>query len=125
MERLLVDTHAVLWWLADDPALPRSARELIGDSENELLFSVASIWEIAIKRGSGKLRAPTDLPETIQDEGFTLLPIEPEDAWAVSDLPDHHRDPFDRMLLAQAINGELPVLTSDPRFGEYPVEVRW
>lgn len=125
MKRLLVDTHAVLWWLADDPALPDSARELVGDPECELLVSVASLWEIAIKLGSGKLRAPADLPETIREEGFMLMPVEPEDAWAVRDLPEHHRDPFDRMLIAQAINHGLPILTADPRFGEYPVDVRW
>ncbi len=125
MNRLLVDTHAVLWWLADDPALPERARKALGDPAVEALVSVASLWEIAIKRGIGKLRAPDALPETIAAEGFGWLPVEPEHAWGVSSLPDHHRDPFDRLLIAQAIAEDLPVITGDAHFAAYGVEVCW
>lgn len=125
MKRLLVDTHALLWWLADDPALPARAMELIADPVAEALVSVASLWEIAIKRRIGKLRVPEDLPATISAEGFTWLAIEPEHAWSVSALPDHHGDPFDRLLIAQAMTEELPILSGDPRFEAYDVEVFW
>lgn len=125
MSRLIVDTHALLWWLADDPQLPDSARKLIADPTLEALVSVASLWEMAIKRGIGKLEVPDDLPETIEDEGFSWLPIAPNDAWTVATLPDHHGDPFDRMLIAQAQNQEVPILSGDPRFADYEVEVRW
>lgn len=125
MSDLLVDTHALLWWLSDDPALPETARGLIGDPGNKPMISVASVWEIAIERGAGKLEAPADLLDTIRSEGFTLLPIEPEDAWAVAELPQHHRDPFDRILLSQALARGLPIITDDPRFSQYPVAIRW
>jgi PIN domain nuclease of toxin-antitoxin system len=125
LKRFLVDTHALLWWLADDAALPVKARDLIADAAGEALVSVASLWEIAIKRSIGKLQAPDALPETIVAEGFAWLPIEPAHAWAVRSLADHHRDPFDRLLIAQSLAEDLPVVTGDPRFAGYGVEVCW
>ena len=125
MNRFLVDTHAVLWWLADDPALPEQARATIGESDAEALVSVASLWEIAIKRRLGKLEAPQSLPETIITEGFQWLAIEPEHAWAVASLPDDHRDPFDRLLIAQGLAEGLPIVTGDHRFADYGVDVCW
>src|SRR3954464_6378048 len=110
MSRLLVDTHALLWWLTDDPALSAAARAAIADPENEPAVSAASIWEIAIKRSIGKLSAPDDLPKTIIAEGFTMLPIDAEHAWRVRELPLHHRDPFDRLLIAQALAQRIPVV---------------
>lgn len=125
MSRLLLDTHALLWWLADDPALSTAARDGIADPTNEPLVSAACIWEIAIKRSLGKLTAPEDLLESINEEGFQWLSVEPTHAWHVRDLPVHHRDPFDRILIAQAIVERLPVITADPHFNDYDVEVRW
>ena len=125
MSRLLVDTHALLWWLTDDPALSPTAREALADPANEPLVSAASVWEIAIKRSLGKLTAPEDLPERISDEGFSWLAISPAHAWQVRDLPNHHRDPFDRMLIAQALTEHVPVITTDSRFTQYGVEIRW
>jgi PIN domain nuclease of toxin-antitoxin system len=125
VSRLLVDTRALLWWLTDDPALSAAARAAIADPANEPLVSTACVWEIAIKRSLGKLTAPDDLPERIADAGFEWLPIRAEHAWRVRDLPDHHRDPFDRVLVAQALIERLPIITADPHFGEYGVEVRW
>lgn len=125
MTRLLVDTHAVLWWLADDPALSRAARDAIADPANEPLVSAASIWEIAIKRSLGKLDAPDDLPETVLREGFSWLPIGAAHAWQVRALPMHHRDPFDRLLAAQALTEGVAVVTADTRFREYAVDTRW
>jgi PIN domain nuclease of toxin-antitoxin system len=125
VSRLLVDTHALLWWLTDDPALSPEAREALGDPANEPLVSAATVWEIAIKRALGKLTAPDDLPDRIADEGFVWLPITAVHAWAVRDLPAHHRDPFDRLLAAQALIERLPVITTDGRFADYGVEIRW
>jgi PIN domain nuclease of toxin-antitoxin system len=125
VRRFLVDTHAVLWWLTDDPALSTAARAAIADPDDEPLVSAASVWEIAIKRALGKLTAPDDLPERISDSGFQWLPVTAAHAWRVRDLPLHHRDPFDRLLAAQALVERLAVVTSDPRFGDYGVDALW
>ncbi len=125
MTALLVDTQALLWWLTDDPALSSIARAEIADPANEPLVSAASVWEIAIKRALGKLTAPDDLLDSVRDGGFSWLPIVPEHAWAVGALPPHHGDPFDRLLIAQAQVEGLTVVTSDERFAEYGVAVRW
>jgi PIN domain nuclease of toxin-antitoxin system len=123
--RLLVDTHAVLWWLADDPSLSPAARDAIADPSNEPLISAASVWEIAIKRSLGKVTVPDDLPATIVAEGFAWLPVTAMHAWEVRNLATHHRDPFDRMLIAQALAERIPVVTGDQRFAAYGVESRW
>ena len=125
MSRLLVDTHVLLWWLTDDPGLSPTARDALAEPRNEVLVSTASMWEIAIKRGLGKLSAPDDLPDHIASEGFGWLPISAEHAWRVRDLPPHHRDPFDRLLVAQALVEELPIVSADPRFAPYGVDARW
>lgn len=125
MTRLLVDTHALLWWLTDDQALSRAGRAAIADPGNQPLVSTATVWEIAIKRSLGKLTAPDDLPEKIADEGFAWLTITAGHAWQVGDLPVHHRDPFDRLLVAQALVERLPVVTADARLREYGIDVRW
>jgi PIN domain nuclease of toxin-antitoxin system len=125
MTQMLVDTHALLWWLSDDAALSAPARTAIADPANEPLVSAATVWEIAIKRALGKLTAPDDLPDLIVDEGFSWLPITPSHAWQVRELPAHHRDPFDRLLIAQATSEHLPIITGDARFNDYGVEVRW
>lgn len=87
--------------------------------------SVASFWEVAIKSALGKLDAPADLPARVEDLGFELLPITSEHAWAVRELPHHHHDPFDRLLIAQAQVERLPILTADPAFAAYDVEAIW
>jgi PIN domain nuclease of toxin-antitoxin system len=125
LTRLLVDTHALLWWLTDDPALPGGARDAIADPGNEPLVSVATVWEIAIKRSLGKLRAPDDLPAQIAAAGFGWLAISPDHAWRVRDLPMHHRDPFDRMLVAQALAERVPVVSGDVRLAAYGVDLHW
>lgn len=125
MSRLLVDTHALLWWLTDDPALSAVARAAIADGASEPLISAASIWEIAIKQSLGRLTAPDDLPETILSEGFTVLAVDAEHAWRVRQLPLHHRDPFDRLLVAQALTQQIPIVTADAQFDAYGVQVRW
>jgi len=123
--RLLVDTHALLWWLSDDAGLSDTARAALADPANDVLVSTASVWEIAIKRGLGKLSAPDDLPDHIEAQGFGWLPVAAEHAWRVRDLPLHHRDPFDRLLVAQALSERVAIVSADARFRAYGVETRW
>jgi PIN domain nuclease of toxin-antitoxin system len=118
----LVDSHALLWFLAGDERLGASNR---GRIEEGATVSAASIWEIGIKAALGKLDAPDDLPDRVLDFGFDLLPITAEHGWRVKLLPFHHRDPFDRMLIAQAQVEELAILTVDPAFASYDVAVTW
>jgi PIN domain nuclease of toxin-antitoxin system len=125
VSRWLLDTHTLLWWLTDDPALSTRARDALADPTHEPLVSAASVWEIAIKRSLGKLTAPDDLPDRIAEHGFGWLPVNAAHAWQVRDLPAHHRDPFDRLIIAQAVVERLPVITIDARFGEYGVQVHW
>jgi PIN domain nuclease of toxin-antitoxin system len=125
VSRLLVDTHTLLWWLDDAPALSPVARAAIAEPANEPLVSTASLWEIAIKRSLGKLTVPEDLPDDIVDAGFGWLPVDSAHAWAVRGLELHHRDPFDRLLVAQALVERIPVVTRDEHFAQYGVDVRW
>lgn len=115
--KLLLDTHAVIWWVWDDPQLSERALETIGSPENRKLVSVASCWEIAIKVSIGKLRLgqPSDefLARQLHENGFELLPILLEEAAAVENLPFHHRDPFDRLLVCQALHGGFPIVSAD------------
>jgi PIN domain nuclease of toxin-antitoxin system len=120
---LLLDAHAVLWWLADDPALHPAARSAIADPANDILVSAASIWEIGVKRALGKLAAPTGLTAAIDDAGFSVLPITGDDAERAGSLPAHHRDPFDRMLVAQAGRVGALVVSRDRTFADYGTDV--
>jgi PIN domain nuclease of toxin-antitoxin system len=120
---LLLDTHALLWWLADDPALATEAREAIADGNNIVAVSSASAWEISIKRALGKLIAPEDLEQQIEANGFVPLPITIADGLAAGQLPPHHDDPFDRMLVAQARTRHLTLVSRDPRFSPYGIEL--
>lgn len=117
--KLLLDTHILLWWLADDPSLPDRAREAIADPGTTVLVSAASAWEIAIKRAAGKLEAPDDLLDVIDANGFQGLAITAEHALRAGGLPAHHADPFDRMLLAQATAERLTLVSVDIRFPAY------
>lgn len=127
--RILFDTHCWLWWLADDPRLEREARELITDRRNLLYLSAASSLEIAIKLSLGKLRLPEPpadyVPGRLAAEGMTALPIHHAHALHVATLPHHHRDPFDRLLIAQAQIERLPILTADEQLKAYDVEILW
>lgn len=120
---LLLDAHAFLWWLADDPALGDSARRVIADPATDVLVSAATVWEIEIKRALGKLTAPHDLVDAIDTAGFDALPITATDAERAGRLPPHHRDPFDRMLVAQATRLDAVIVTRDASFAGYDVEV--
>ena len=120
--KLLIDTHLLLWLALGSERLSTAAREIIGDSANDLVFSAASIWEIAIKSGLGKIDAdPELLVDAIGDSGFAELPVTATHAARVRGLPHHHADPFDRLLVAQALSEPLRLLTADAmvlRYGD-------
>lgn len=127
--RILLDTHAFLWWITDDPQLSVRARECMSGATQELFLSAASGWEIAIKVRLGKLTLPEDreafISEQLRINAIQSLPIRMGHALHVAGLPDHHRDPFDRMLVAQSQLEGLPILSVDPQISQYDVEVIW
>jgi PIN domain nuclease of toxin-antitoxin system len=120
---LLLDTQALLWWLADSSELGKAARAAIGDGANTVFVSAASAWEMEIKRALGKLRIPDNIEATLAAERFLELPIRIAHTAALRQLPALHRDPFDRLLVAQAKIEALAVVTSDPVFARYQVPV--
>lgn len=122
MKGYLLDTHALLWWLADDPLLGCKARAIIGDGTRPIFVSAASTWEIAIKKRLGKLIAPGNISQIIAEERFTGLDISLSHGEQAGALPAIHRDPFDRMLVAQALAEGLVVITADRFIPKYDVE---
>jgi len=117
--KLLLDTHVLLWWLDDSPRLPHQMRELIADPEQTVFISTATVWEIRIKQSLGKLDLPTDFDAALDASDFNWLGISRLHADATAHLPFHHRDPFDRMLIAQAQCESLILLTVDERMAVY------
>src|ERR1019366_620827 len=117
--RLLLDTHILLWWLADSPSLSDRARELIADPDNAVFVSAVSLWELWLKQSLGKLRLPADFTERLGAESFESLPLTASQTRQVSLLPWCHRDPFDRMLVAQAQVEKLVLLTADEALAAY------
>ncbi|MBI4006569.1 MAG: type II toxin-antitoxin system VapC family toxin [Gammaproteobacteria bacterium] len=123
MKRILLDTHVLLWWLADDPELGTNARDLISNGTNEIYVSAASSWEISIKKRNGKLTGPDNIDGIVQQERFIKLPISLIHGELAGQLPDHHKDPFDRMLIAQAQTEKLTILTADEKMKQYDAAV--
>ena len=126
--KLLLDTHAFLWFVTGDPRLSRAARAALEAEAAELHLSTASVWEMAIKSSLGRLSLPGPLQDYLADkgaEGFDLLPVDWLHAAAVERLPFHHRDPFDRLLVAQALVEGLPIVTRDRVFRKYGAQVVW
>lgn len=121
----MLDSHAVLWWRADDERLGERARLAIEDPGALPHFSSASIWELAIKQAKGKLKIPADLPEALLGEGFIEIAVSSAHALQAATLPPHHDDPFDRMLVAQARSERLTVVTRDARIAAYGAPVLW
>ncbi len=122
---LIVDTHAALWFLKGDRRLSRAARALIEDDDVERRLSAVSVWEVAVKRGLGKLAAPSDFHEQMYRQGLRGLPVADVHGARVADLPLHHRDPFDRLLVAQALVEGMSIVSIDPRLRAYDVPVLW
>jgi len=121
VKRLLLDTHVLLWWLSDDSQLGPATRKAIGDPRNQVYISAASTWEISIKKSLGKLSAPGDMDAIVDDEHFDKLPITLFHGEQAGMLPGHHRDPFDRMLIAQAQSEGLVIVTNDEKITRYGI----
>jgi len=120
---LLLDTHALLWWLDANPTLSEKATSMIADGNNLVFVSAAVIWEIRIKQALGKLEIPSNFRRVLARQPFEMLAISVDHAHAVGDLPTHHRDPFDRMLIAQATVEHLTMVTRDAIIKEYKIPV--
>ena len=127
--RALLDTHAFLWWVTDDSRLSSTAQRIITEPGNSLFLSAASAWEIVIKVRLGKLTLPDApeiyIPNRLELNRFESLPIQIVHTLQVTNLPDLHRDPFDRIIIAQSQVEKMPILTVDRRITQYPVDVIW
>jgi len=127
--RLLLDTHAFLWWVADDERLSPRAAALIAEPSNEVLVSAAIAWEVVVKSALGRVEVPTPvdrfLTDQIEANAFIPLPIHMRHALGLAALPQIHRDPFDRILVAQAVAEDLTIVSRDRVMGGYPVTVEW
>ena len=121
MKRLLLDTDVFLWWLSDDPQLGKVARLAISDPRNQVFISAVSTWEVSIKKSSGKLSAPDDLDAIVEEEGFSKLPISLYHGDQAGLLPQYHKDPFDRMLVAQAQTEGLVIVTNGKFVTQYNI----
>lgn len=125
---LLIDTHAVIWFITEDSKLPLKTKKIIENSENTCFVSIATYWEIAIKHSLGRLNLNSDLEgifQIIENTGFELLPITINQILINSGLEHHHHDPFDRMIIAQAICENLKIVTKDDYFRNYSVSLIW
>ena len=127
--KVILDTHAFLWWIADSDRLSGRAREILGESGNTLYLSAASAWEIMLKQQIGKLKLPQPaakyIPSQLALNRIDTLPISLSHTLRLADLPLHHRDPFDRILIAQSTVERMPIVTADPRFAHYSAKTLW
>ena len=127
--KVLLDTHVFLWWIMDDPRLSAKAREMIAAPETIVYVSAATVWEIAVKSQIGKLSLAQPvkqyIPTQMTTNGFIDLPITLDHALHIHSLPLHHRDPFDRMLVAQSQLEDMPILSADPLLSRYTVDIIW
>ena len=127
--RVLIDTHVFIWWTSDVKKLSSRVHDLLLDPSTEAILSVVSIWEMQIKLSLGKLQFRTDLSELVDDEisrnRIELLPLSLSHIYALSYLPNHHRDPFDRILIAQSMDEDLQILSIDEKFDAYGVNRLW
>ena len=120
---LLLDTHVLLWWLDDNPTLSKKARDTIANGSHVVFISAAVIWEIRIKQALGKLKIPKDFQDVLDQQPLEMLAVTAEHAHKIAHLPFHHRDPFDRMLIAQAEVESLTLVTRDRVFKKYKIPV--
>jgi PIN domain nuclease of toxin-antitoxin system len=121
MMKLLLDTHILIWWLSQDRRLSQPETDIITDPDNLIFVSAATAWEIAVKRMIGKLEAPDDLPAALAANNFLELPITIEHSQKLYQLPLHHNDPFDRIMVAQAMSEDLTFMTRDAKIALYEV----
>ncbi len=122
---LIVDTHAALWFLEGDKRLSATARDLIEDDRIDRRLSAVSVWEVAVKNSTGKLRAAANFHQLLYEQGLSPLPVTDDHALRIAGLPFHHRDPFDRMLVAQAQAEGMSILSKDEKLHAYDVTVVW
>jgi PIN domain nuclease of toxin-antitoxin system len=123
MMKLLLDTHILLWWLIQDQKLSQTEAAIITDPDNLVFVSAATAWEIAVKKMIGKLEAPDDLPVALAANNFLELPITIEHSQKLYQLPLHHHDPFDRIMVAQAMSEDLTFMTRDPKIALYDIKI--
>jgi PIN domain nuclease of toxin-antitoxin system len=123
--RFLIDSHAFLWWAEASPDLGTAARNAIADPANEVLISIAALWELSIKQSSGKLTLPADLETMVTSQSFSVLSVTFVHLRHIGTLPRVHRDPFDRMMIAQALAEGIPIATRDRIFAAYGVQTVW
>lgn len=126
--KLLLDTHTFIWWNSTPERLSKQALALLEDEANEPVISVVNIWEIQIKNAAGKLDLNMSLEsivKTYSENGIEILPVYASHILRLNDLPDHHHDPFDRILIAQAIVENMTIISKDPKLKQYPVTVIW
>lgn len=117
----LLDTHVILWWLTDPKILSKKSRLIISNRENKLFVSSASLWEMSIKANLGRLKLPSNILSVIKEDAIQLLDISPNNALGIADLPTHHKDPFDHMLVIQAKQHDLILITRDKALQKYPI----
>lgn len=129
MKRFLLDTHAFLWWVTDDERLSQDARDIISSASSEILFSVVSAWEIAIKTRLGRLQKVGDpeqvIPRHVNRNNFTVLQLNLGAALKIHSLPDYHQDLFDRVLISQGLCEDIPIISKDKHFESYGVQIIW
>lgn len=123
--RVLIDSHAFLWWSEASPVLGGAAQGALADPTNEVLISIAALWELTIKVSSGKLSLPAELETMVAREGLAVLPITFPHLRRLAGLPRMHRDPFDRMMVAQALSEGIPIASGDRIFAAYGVQIVW
>jgi PIN domain nuclease of toxin-antitoxin system len=127
--KLLLDTHTFIWWAIQKARLSATALAAMQNTQNQLMLSVASLWEMQLKTQLGKLHFTLPLSQLIEDQqrvnGLQLLPIEPDHIYALDQLPYHHKDPFDRLLIAQTLTENLSMVSADPAFKGYSVQIIW
>jgi len=128
MKEYLLDTHTLIWFLEGNNLLPENVRNIIINTENKVLISIATLWEMSIKISIGKLSLSRSLEEIIRklsDENIAIIPIEPSDVLRVLTMPFHHKDPFDRIIVAQSMAGNITVLSNEQLFDQYGVLRLW
>jgi PIN domain nuclease of toxin-antitoxin system len=128
MQKYIIDTHTLLWYLGGDSQLSNTAKSLLEDRKNLIFLSIASVWEIALKISIGKLTLPLPLQELkyrLLEDSIELLPIDFEATIVLSALPFHHKDPFDRMIIAQTQQLNIPIIGKDEVFKNYPITLIW
>jgi len=127
--KLLLDSHVLIWWASSSEKLSQNIYNLINDTNNTLLFSIASVWQMQIKFQLGKLNLNSSLPTLIDNQqrvnNLQILPIDLTHIYALNNLPSHHKDPFDRLLIAQAIVEKMPIVSIDEVFDNYPIKRLW